>query len=130
MAKVSGAPMSNDEYDMPSRIFEKASESVQRTSKLLVSEAEVAFGWNKINLRLIGLWPDQTCNENLMTRCSSLMWGLLLFSFVVAPQALAPIAYTFVLSDLSELISAVAGHAAGVFKIIVLWYNGEGMIIY
>lgn len=112
---------------------EKVLKTFSGTRKNLVGvpcpDVEFAFGWNRFNLRLIGLWPDQTCEQgrvSLITRYGPPFFGALVFGFTVAPQALAPIAYSFILDELIQLVAGVAGLSGAIVKILVLWNNGTG----
>lgn len=123
MVKLSGAST-----NVPSRPNEDGNKLTTQTSTM--KDSELAVGWSKYNLCLIGLWPYRTCNKNyqrLLMKYGPPVCSIWMLSFDMIPQVLAPFAYTFVRDEMIDLIGLEAGFIGGVVRIMVLWRNSEGI---
>lgn len=121
--------LTGDERGSSPPINGKSSESV----KIRDPNVELAFGWNRLTLRTVGLWPHQTSEKsqsNLIVKYFSPVLAIWMSGFIIVPEVLASFVYTFVLDDLIELIVSVVGFVGVVARIGVLWYNGEGRVIF
>lgn len=95
----------------------------------IIKDTELDFGWSRYSLRLMGLWPYQTCNKNyqrLLMRYGPPVCSIWVLGFNMIPQVLAPFAYTFVRDEIIALISIEVGFIGGVTRMMVLWRNSEG----
>lgn len=101
----------------------------KQPTKIHDPNVEVAFGWNRLSLRVVGLWPHQSCKNSqssIIVRYFPPVLAVWLSLSIVIPQISATVVYTFILNDLIEIVANVVGFTGVVVRILVLWSTGEG----
>ncbi|XP_076683141.1 odorant receptor 13a-like [Andrena cerasifolii] len=88
----------------------------------------LALGWNRVYLKLVGIWPEPTATEHVSSSCKALTAILLLTIFIILPQT----TNLFMLNgDLDQITNNLClGNIPTintVGKILVTWYYREGL---
>lgn len=86
---------------------------------------------SRINLQLLGIWPDPCSQENLFTNCHAIFIIILIFLFVNIPQTVKLLMVRNNLDEMIEILCTVdISVAAALMMIFVLWRNKESAFFY
>nr|QHN69098.1 odorant receptor 12 [Sirex noctilio] len=91
-------------------------------------DLEFEIEWNRFLMRLIGVWPDQESvkNGSRPLNFNFLLAVFLILCFVTVPQSISLIMEWGNLDlVIDNLIVANLPITTGLFKLIIVWYNGK-----
>ncbi|XP_076683171.1 uncharacterized protein LOC143376577 [Andrena cerasifolii] len=94
---------------------------------IVCTDLRLAIGWNRLNLKLCGIWPEPTPTEQGSSSYAALIPCLCVATFIVVPQS----TNLFMLNgDLNEITNnlCLANIPAfnSIVKILITWYYQEG----
>ncbi|KAL2716821.1 odorant receptor 13a-like isoform X1 [Vespula squamosa] len=94
------------------------------------TQMDYAIGWNRINLSILGVWPEPSKTTLLWQITSaSIFWTstTVTFLFICAPQTTDLILNSPTLDEAIENLSINIPIAFALIKQIVLWYHGKAL---
>lgn len=102
-------------------------------SVILISiDLNFALGWNRINLGIVGIWPDplESKRQNMFSRFRFLVACFFLLAFLCIPQSINLILIWGDVNLMAENLSTINMLTAyAIIKAIVLWRQRKGIYI-
>ena len=96
----------------------------------IITGFDVGIGSSRLVLRFLGVWPDPKRKKKFLSRGHFLIPSLIMFYFVNIPQT---IMVSKVWGDLNAVLEILTTSdipiGIALFKLLGLWYNGDGIHI-
>lgn len=88
------------------------------------SEYIYAYGWNRFNMGVIGVWPEP--GENIILRNRAWFYSLLIFVLIWIPQFASVSVFWGNLNETIECLSTNVPVGVSVMKLVVFRYQRKG----